>query len=116
MKLFKSEIEIMEKLWEYGDLSAAQLAKVLASKIGWNKNTTYTVIKKLVDKGAVKRYGTNYMCHANVSRIQVQQQMVKELMDKMFMGSASVFLATYVQNEDISPSEIERLKKIINDM
>ena len=53
MKLFDSELKVMEILWKEGDLSAGQLAKVLKERIGWNRNTTYTVIKKCVEKGAI---------------------------------------------------------------
>lgn len=51
IKLFDSEIKVMEVLWKEGDLTAKQLADILSEKIGWNKNTTYTVIKKCISKG-----------------------------------------------------------------
>ena len=57
IKLFDSEIKVMEVLWKEGDLTAKQLADILSEKIGWNKNTTYTVIKKCISKGAIERYG-----------------------------------------------------------
>lgn len=53
MKLFDSEWKVMDELWENGDLSAKELSQRLNSCVGWNKNTTYTVIKKCVDKGAI---------------------------------------------------------------
>ena len=56
IKLFDSEIKVMEVLWKEGDLTAKQLADILSEKIGWNKNTTYTVIKKCISKGAIERY------------------------------------------------------------
>ena len=55
IKLFDSEIKVMEVLWKEGDLTAKQLADILSEKIGWNKNTTYTVIKKCISKGAIER-------------------------------------------------------------
>ena len=51
IKLFDSEIKVMEVLWKEGDLTAKQLADILSEKIGWNKNTTYTVIKKVSPRG-----------------------------------------------------------------
>ena len=54
-RLFESELRVMEPLWEEGELSAGALAKKLNASCGWNRNTTYTVIKKLVDTGAIER-------------------------------------------------------------
>ncbi len=54
-KLFDSELKVMEPLWEDGPQTAGALAKKLADACGWNRNTTYTVIKKLVDKGVIAR-------------------------------------------------------------
>ena len=61
-KLYDSELKVMEVLWKEGDDSAKHISEILNAEIGWNKNTTYTVIKKCVAKGAIERYGSNYMC------------------------------------------------------
>ncbi|MGX8699161.1 MAG: BlaI/MecI/CopY family transcriptional regulator, partial [bacterium] len=55
MKIFDSELNILEVLWEEGDVPAKRVSKVLGERLGWNKNTTYTVIKKCIDKGYVAR-------------------------------------------------------------
>lgn len=57
IKVFDSELKVMEILWREGDLTAGQLAKILKEETGWKRNTTYTVISKLIDKGAIERYG-----------------------------------------------------------
>ncbi|GAA0386006.1 BlaI/MecI/CopY family transcriptional regulator [Paenibacillus motobuensis] len=85
MKLFDAELKVMEVLWSQGPLAAGQLAKILTDEIGWNRNTTYTVIKKLVDKGAVQRTDPNFICEALVSKEQVQETI--GLINKMFNGS-----------------------------
>ena len=54
-KLTDAELKVMDVLWEEGELSAVELAKKMNARIGWARNTTYTVAKKLVEKGAVKR-------------------------------------------------------------
>ena len=64
MKLFDSELKVMEALWKEGDLTAGQLVKILKEQTGWNRNTTYTVIKKLIEKGAVERCEPNFTCRA----------------------------------------------------
>ena len=59
---------------ENGDLSAKELSQRLNSCVGWNKNTTYTVIKKCVDKGAIARLEPNFICHALFSRREAQRE------------------------------------------
>ena len=53
IKLYDSELKVMEILWKEGELTAGHIAKILKEEIGWNRNTTYTVIKKCIEKGAV---------------------------------------------------------------
>lgn len=83
MKLFDSEWKVMDELWENGDLSAKELSQRLNSCVSWNKNTTYTVIKECVDKGAIARLEPNFICHALISRREETQA----LLDRAFDGS-----------------------------
>ena len=106
----------METLWKLGDLTAGQLAKILNRQTGWNRNTTYTVIKKLVEKEAIERREPNFLCHAVVSREQVQQQETTDLIDKLFDGSSEMFLSAYLSGRKLSNEEIKRLKKLIEDL
>ena len=68
LKLFDSERKVMEVLWDHGDLSAKELADRLKELVGWSKTTTYTVIKKCIDKKAVSRSEPGFVCHPLVSR------------------------------------------------
>ena len=72
-KLYDSELKVMEVLWKEGDDSAKHISEILNAEIGWNKNTTYTVIKKCVAKGAIERYGSNYMCKPLISKENVEE-------------------------------------------
>lgn len=63
LKLFDSERKVMEVLWDHGDLSAKELADRLKELVGWSKTTTYTVIKKCIDKKAVSRSEPGFVCH-----------------------------------------------------
>ena len=74
MKLFDSELRVMDVLWREGDLPARQIADVLTRQIGWNINTTYTLIKRCIGKGAIERREPGFVCRALVSREQVQQE------------------------------------------
>ena len=113
MKVHDSELKVMEFLWENGDLTAGQLAKLLKNDTGWNRNTTYTVIKKLIEKGAVERFEPNFTCRALVTKDQVRQYEAVELGDKLFGGSADAFLSAFLSGKNLSDDEISRLKNLV---
>lgn len=116
IKLFDSELKIMDVLWKQGDLSAGQLAKILNDEIGWNRNTTYTVIKKCIEKGAIERFEPNFICKAVITREQVQQHVTEELIDKMFEGSAERFFAAFLDSKSFSPEEIDKLRRLVKNL
>jgi len=113
IKLFDSELKVMEVLWAEGDLTAGRLACILNQETGWNRNTTYTVIKKCIDKGAVKRLEPNFICSAVISREEVQEQETAEFINKLFDGSAEMFFASYINNKNLTREQIDKLKKIV---
>ena len=116
MKLFDSERKVMEVLWREGGISAGQVAKILKEETGWNKNTTYTVIKKCVDKGAVKREEPGFICRPLISRQEVQDYETEELIDKMFDGSKEKFFAAFLDGKKLSNQEVDSLKRMIDDL
>ena len=63
-KLFASELKVMSVLWRDGDVPAKHIAKLLTEELGWNVNTTYTLIKRCIKKGAIERSDPGFMCHA----------------------------------------------------
>ena len=116
MKLFDSERKIMEVLWREGKIPAGQIVKILKEETGWNRNTTYTVIKKCVDKGAVKREEPGFVCSALVSRQEIQDYETEELIDKMFDGSREKFFAVFLDGKKLSKQEVGQLKKLIDEL
>ena len=69
LKLFDSERKVMETLWKAGgDLPAGRIAKILQEEIGWNRNTTYTVIKKCIAKGVIERTDPKFQCRALITK------------------------------------------------
>lgn len=116
MKLFDSEQKVMEVLWREGEISAGQVVKILKEETGWNRNTTYTVIKKCVDKGAVKREEPGFICRPLISRQEVQDFETEELIDKMFDGSKEKFFAAFLDGKKLSKQEVDSLKKLIDDL
>lgn len=114
-KLFDSERRVMETLWQHGDLTAKELSQKLAETAGWNKNTTYTVVKKCVEKGFIDRQEPGFRCHALLTQAQAQQQEAGDLVDKVFSGSPSRLFASLLGGGRIDKAEIDRLRKLIDD-
>ena len=111
-RLFESELRVMEPLWEEGELSAGTLAKKLTASCGWNRNTTYTVIKKLVEKGVIERREPGFMCRALISRGEVQRQETQGLISRFFGGSKAQFLSAFL-SEELSGEEAEELRALV---
>ena len=114
-KLFDSERKVMEVIWEAGDIPAREIALKLHEKTGWNKNTTYTVIKKCIEKGAIAREEPGFLCKALVTRDEVAQSETEQLIDKMYGGSSELFFSSFLKNRGISEEDAARLAKIIKE-
>lgn len=113
MKLFDSELKLMELIWAGKDCTAKSLSLQAAEKIGWNKNTTYTVLKKLVEKGAVERVEPGFHCVARISREEVAREETGSLIEKLFGGSRRAFFAAFLEQESLSETELEELRTMI---
>ncbi len=116
IKLFDSELKVMEILWEKDSATAKEIASVLGERIGWSKTTTYTVIKKCVDKGAIERSGKDFLCTPMITKEEVQQSETAELIAKMYNGAADRLVAAILHNKNLSEEEIDKLKRIIKDL
>ena len=116
IKVYDSELKIMEFLWRDGDLTAGQLAKLLKEETGWNRNTTYTVIKKLVEKKAVERIEPHFICRALITKEQVQQHEAEALGNKLFDGSADAFLSAFLSGKKLTDDEVSRLKHLVESL
>lgn len=116
IKLFDSELRVMEILWKEGEVSAKKIAEILAYQIEWSKTTTYTVIKKCIEKGAIERNDPGFICHAVISREEAQDYETRELIDKMYDGKADMLIASLITEQKLTQREIEHLKKIVNDL
>lgn len=115
IKLFDSELRVMAVLWEKGDATAKHISEVLNREVGWNVNTTYTVIKKCIKKGAVQRIEPNFLCHALITKAQVQETETDELINKVYDGSADLLFASLLSRKKLSEEQISRLKKIVEE-
>lgn len=116
IKLFDSELKVMGVLWNQGDTTAKEISDILKAEIGWNMNTTYTVIKKCIAKGAIVRSEPHFMCHALVAKEAVQQAETDELIGKLFDGKADLLFASLLSHKKLSREQIEKLRKMVADM
>lgn len=113
-KLVDSELKIMEVLWEEGDVTAKHISDVLKERVGWNINTTYTLIKRCINKGAIQRTEPKFMCHALVSKEAVQEQETDELIDKMFDGDMDQLFASLLGRKRLTKDQIEALRAMVD--
>ena len=113
IKLFDSEIKVMNVLWREGDTTAKHISDVMKEETGWNVNTTYTLIKRCIKKGAIERYEPNFMCHALIPKEKVQEAETNEVINKIYDGSVNNLFAALLGRKSISSEQIERLKQIV---
>ena len=111
-KLFDSEAKVMEIIWERGALSAKEISLIAADTIGWNKNTTYTVIKKLEAKGFIRRDEPGFICTPLVSREQKQE--TESLINKFYGGSKRALFSALLDKEDLTDEQVEELQRLID--
>ena len=114
LRLHEGELNVMELLWSNKVLAAKDISKIIKEYIGWEKNTTYTVIKRLIDKGAVQREDPGFLCSAKVTKREIQNIETKALLKKMFNGSLSTFITDYLDYQTLTTSQIIELQRIIN--
>lgn len=116
MKLFDSELKVMDVLWRMGDRTAKQISDILKEETGWNMNTTYTVIKKCVTKEAILRTEPNFLCHALVTKEEIQAEETEELIGKLFDGSPDLLFASLLSSRKVSAEQLQRLREIVEEM
>lgn len=110
-KIFESEYRFCLILWEHEPVTAAELVKLCQAQLGWKRTTTYTVIKRLGERGVVQN--KDGVVTALVSREEAQVSEIDELMEKKFQGSLPAFLAAFARRQDLSEEEAEGIRRII---
>ena len=112
--LFDSELKVMELIWQSEPISAKDISLMAAEAIGWNKNTTYTVIKKLESKGFIKREDPGFICTSLYKKEEIQRSEANSLVDKLFGGSKKALFSALIGDEKLSAEEIAELKELID--
>lgn len=113
MRVFDSEIKLMEIIWKHEPVSAKEVSRIAEQEIGWNKNTTYTVIKKLIDKGYLRRGEPGFVCSSLISKSEIQKSEARGLLDRFFAGSKKALFSALLADEDLSEEELAELRALI---
>lgn len=114
MQLFKSERQVMEVIWREGSISAGQIARILAIDIGWNRNTTYTVINKCIKKGYITRGEHNFICTAVKTKEDIQKEEIMELLKNYFDNSPVKMFNTLTKMSQ--KQDLKKMKKILKSL
>ena len=110
-KIFESEYRFCLILWEKEPIKSMELAKLCKEKLDWSKTTTYTVIKRLCDRGVITNENT--VVRSLISKEEAQVGELEELLDKKFEGSLPAFIAAFGRKQALSDAQIEGIRRII---
>lgn len=111
-KIHESEYRFCLIMWEYEPVSAVELVKRCQERFGWKKSTTYTVIKRLSEKGVLTL--ENGIVTALVSKDEVQASEIDEMVEKTFEGSLPAFIAAFTRHQEISENELDEVQRMID--
>ena len=114
-KLVDSELKVMNVIWRLGEPKAREVAEILQAEVGWNVNTTYTLIKRCIQKGAVQRLEPHFVCRPLISKQSVQATETSNLINKVFDGSEEKLLAALLGRRSVSSAQIEQLRQLVED-
>lgn len=112
-KIFESEYRFCLILWEHEPIKSKELVELCKTQLGWKATTTYTVIKRLSDRGVVKNENT--IVTSLVSRAEIEEAEIEELVEKKFEGSLPAFIAAFGRHKKLTDSEIEEIRRIIEE-
>ena len=112
-KVFESEYRFCLILWEHEPVKSTELVRLCDEELGWKKATTYTVIKRLSERGVLK--SENAVVTSLVSKEEVQAAEVDEVVEKTFDGNIPQFLAAFSRNRKLTKEQISEIQKMIDE-
>ena len=113
-KVYESEYRFCLILWEHEPIRSKELVKLCQEQLGWKSTTTYTVIKRLSERGILKNENT--IVTSLVSKDEVQASELEEFVEKTFEGSLPAFLAAFTKHQKLSDREIDQVQAMIDQM
>ena len=111
-KVFESEYRFCLIMWEHEPVKSSELVALCREQLGWKPTTTYTVIKRLSERGILKN--ENSVVSALVTKDEVQSAEINELVEKKFEGSLPAFVAAFTRHQKITEEEIDEVQRMID--
>ena len=111
-KVFESEYRFCLILWKHEPVKSSVLVELCAQQLGWKPTTTYTVIKRLAERGVLKNEKT--VVSALVTKEQMQAAQISEMVEKTFEGSLPAFVAAFTKHQKISDQELDAVQQMID--
>lgn len=111
-KIFESEYHFCLIMWEREPVTTVELVKLCQERLGWKRTTTYTVIKRLGDRGVLKN--EDGVVTSMVSKEEAQSREIDELVEEKFQGSLPAFVAAFTKRRDISNEELDEVQRMID--
>lgn len=111
-KVFESEYRFCLILWEHEPVKSSELVNLCKEQLGWKPTTTYTVIKRLSERGVLKNENT--VITSLISKDEVQAAEIQEMVDKTFEGSLPAFIAAFTKHQKISDTELDKVQQMID--
>ena len=111
-KVFESEYRFCLILWEHEPIKSSELVNLCKEQLGWKPTTTYTVIKRLSERGVLKNENT--IVSSLVSKDEIQASQINEMVEKTFEGSLPAFIAAFTKHQKISEKEIDEVQRMID--
>ena len=111
-KVFESEYRFCLILWEHEPIKTTELIELCQKQLGWKPTTTYTVIKRLGERGVLKN--NNSIITSLVSKDEAQACEIDELVEKKFEGSLPAFIAAFTKNQDMSEDDLNEVQRMID--
>ena len=111
-KIFESEYRFCLIMWEHEPVTTSELVKLCLDQLGWKRTTTYTVIKRLGERGVLKN--DDGKITSLVSKEAAQAREINELVEEKFQGSLPAFVAAFTKRQDISNEELDEVQRMID--
>ena len=111
-KIFNSEYRFCLILWEHEPVTAVDLVRLCQDQLGWKRTTTYTVIKRLSERGVLKN--EDGLVTSLISKEAAQAREINELVEEKFQGSLPAFIATFTKRQDISNEDLDEVQRMID--
>lgn len=111
-KIFESEYRFCLILWKHEPIKSTELVQLCKEQLGWKQSTTFTVIKRLSERGILKNENT--VVTSLISKEEAQKAEIDELVEKRFAGSLPSFVAAFTKNRALSEEEISEIRKLID--